>query len=121
MKLITQHLVINRDLNAYGNVFGGTVLSWLDEAGAVYVTGEIGYSNIVTVSMNDVNFRNPAKLGDIIKIYSEVTKTGKSSITLRVDAVIEPVNIEKKVIIDCQITYVCLDEAGKPFPYFNLK
>ena len=120
MELVTQHYIISRDLNAHGHLFGGTVLAWLDEAGAVYIIGKTGYSNIVTVSMHDVSFRSPGKLGHIVKIYTEIIKKGKSSITVRVDAVNETPGCEKQVIIDCTITYVFLDNSGKPYPYFEI-
>ena len=120
MDIITQHYIISRDLNAHGNLFGGTVLAWLDEAGAIYIIDKTGYSNIVTVSMHDVNFRNPGKMGNIVKIYGEIMKKGKSSITVRVDAVNETPGCEKRVIIDCTITYVFLDNSGKPYPFFDI-
>jgi len=118
MELVTQHFIMSKDLNAFGNVFGGTVLAWLDEAGAVYVMQKINYKNIVTVSMDNVNFRNPAKMGDILQIFAETIRTGKSSIRVRVEAIARDNNQPDRVIIDCEITYVCLKD-GKPYPHFT--
>lgn len=123
MELVTQHFIMAKDLNAYGNLFGGKVLAWLDEAGAVFVIQKINYTNIVTVAMDEVTFRNAAHLGDIIQIYAEIIHTGKSSITVRVEAKTNYTELHKDsssflVIIDCKITYVCLGENGRPFPFF---
>jgi acyl-CoA thioesterase YciA len=120
MELVTQHLVQPGYLNYHGNLFGGAMLSWLDEGVAMYAMGKIQFTNIVTASMRDVKFKSPGKLGDIIQIYAKVDKIGKASIDVKAIAISN--NPEKKSIneiIDCIITYVCLDEKGRPFPYFK--
>lgn len=120
MELVTQHIVMSKELNAHGNLFGGTMLAWLDEASAIYVMRKLAYSNIVTVSMDDVSFKTPGRNGDIILIYSEVDKVGKSSVTVKTSAFsMNERMTDKKEIIQCKITFVCLDEAGKPYPYFE--
>lgn len=120
MELSTQHIVMSRDLNQHGFLFGGQMLAWIDEGCAMYVMEKIRYSNIVTVSMDDVVFKSPGLSGDIIQIFSKIEKIGKSSITIR-NASISKSQKRKEVreIIDCRITYVCLDDSGKPFPYFT--
>ncbi len=120
MELATQHIVMSRDLNQHGFLFGGQMLAWIDEGCAMFVMEKIGYSNIVTVSMDDVVFRSPGLLGDFIQIFSKIEKIGKSSITIRNTSIAK--NQKTKVvreIIDCRVTYVCLDDSGKSFPYFT--
>ncbi|TGJ99227.1 acyl-CoA thioesterase [Leptospira semungkisensis] len=120
MGLSTQHIVMSRDLNQHGFLFGGQMLAWIDEGCAMFVMEKIGYSNLVTVSMDDVVFKSPGLLGEIIQIFSKVEKVGKSSITLRCAAIAKSQKKkEVREIIDCKITYVCLDDSGKPFPYFT--
>ncbi|PJZ49541.1 MULTISPECIES: acyl-CoA thioesterase [Leptospira] len=120
MELSTQHIVMSRDLNQHGFLFGGQMLAWIDEGCAMFVIEKIGYSNLVTVTMDNVIFKSPGLLGEIIQIFSKIEKVGKSSITIRSAAIAK--NQKKKEIreiIDCRVTYVCLDDSGKPFPYFS--
>jgi acyl-CoA thioesterase YciA len=120
MELVTQHLVQPGYLNYHGNLFGGAMLSWLDEGVAMYAMGKIQFTNIVTASMRDVKFKSPGKLGDIIQIYAMLDHIGKASLDVKAIAISN--NPEKKTmneIIDCMITYVCLDEKGRPFSYFK--
>ncbi|MCC5814656.1 MAG: acyl-CoA thioesterase [Leptospira sp.] len=122
MELVTQHLVQPGYLNYHGNLFGGAMLSWLDEGVAMYAMGRIQYTNIVTASMKDVKFKSPGKLGDIIQIYAQIERIGKASVDVKAIAVSNnPQNRKISEIIDCLITYVCLDENGKPFSYFKTK
>ncbi len=98
------------------------MLSWLDEGVAMYVMGKIRYTNIVTASMRDVKFKSPGKLGDIIQIFAKIDSIGKASVNIQAIAISNNPQMQKiSEIIDCMITYVCLDEKGKPFPYFRTK
>jgi acyl-CoA thioesterase YciA len=121
LDLVTQHIVMSRDLNAHGNLFGGVMLAWIDEAAALYAMEKIAYTNIVTVNMDDINFKSPGKNGDIVQVYASVARTGKSSITIRTVCVsINDKSREKREIINCKVTFVCLDSSNKPFPYFEM-
>ncbi|MBE7410913.1 MAG: acyl-CoA thioesterase [Leptospiraceae bacterium] len=120
MDLVTQHIIMSKDLNAHGNLFGGVMLSWIDEACALYVMEKISYTNIVTVNMDDIFFKNPGRNGDIIQIYASIEKKGSSSLTVRTTAIaFNSVSKEKKEIITCKVVFVCLDENRKPFPFFQ--
>ena len=121
MQFVTQHLVMSKELNAHGNVFGGVMLAWIDEAAAMYAMNKIGYSNIVTVNMDDINFKTPGKNGDIIQIFAKMERIGKSSFTVRTSCISISRTMQiKRDVIDCKVTFVCLDDAGKPFPYFEM-
>lgn len=118
-EIVTRHIVMERDLNAFGNLFGGVMLSWLDEGSALYVMEAIGYANFVTVSMDNVSFRTPAHRGDAVVIYCRTEKTGRSSITIETRALVhEPGTGQKRDVINCLITFVCLKD-GKSYAYFE--
>jgi acyl-CoA thioesterase YciA len=120
MVLVTQHLVQPDDLNYHNNLFGGKMLSWIDEGMAMFVMTKIQYTNIVTISMDNVVFRSPARAGDIIQIYGKILKYGKSSVTSKTLAVTNHPETRKiSEVIESEITYVCLGENGKPFAYFR--
>lgn len=118
-EIVTRHIVMDRDLNAHGNLFGGIMLAWLDEASALFVMEKIGYTNFVTVNMQDVSFKSPGNRGDAIVLYSRVLETGRSSITVQSRALAhDPEKDIKREVINCRVTFVCLKD-GKPFPYFE--
>jgi|GEM_PF-581093 len=118
-ELVTRHIVMEKDLNAFGNLFGGVMLAWLDEAAALYVMEKCGYANFVTVSLDDVNFKAPSHRGDSTLIYCRVLKTGRSSIIIQTKAYsYEPESREKYEVINCKFTFVCL-KRGKPYNYFS--
>lgn len=123
-EIVTRHLVMERDLNAFGNLFGGVMLAWIDESSALFVMERIGWPDFVTVNMDDVDFKTPARRGDAVVFYSRILKTGRSSITVRTRAFVSQTlgvqdsDRKREEIINCKITFVCL-KNGKPFPYFE--
>lgn len=122
MDFINQHIVMSKDLNPANSIFGGQVLAWLDEAAALYVMYKIKYTNIVTFSMTDVLFKNPAKNGDHLKFFGEIVETKSTRAVVRVKAVAaNPETQIQREIITCTVTFVCLNEKGKPYPLFKVR
>jgi len=71
--------------------------------------------------MDDINFKYPGRNGDIIQIYAAIEKTGKSSLTIKTMCIsINSKSRVKNEVINCKVTFVCLDAGGKPFPYFDM-
>nr|WP_249066766.1 hotdog domain-containing protein [Halalkalibaculum roseum] len=102
-------------MNAHGTLFGGTVLSWIDEEAAIFVSCQLGKGNLVTKFMSEIDFVSSATLGDIIEIGMETVKFGKSSITVR--CVVRN-KFSKEVIIKIdRIVFVHVDEEGRPSPH----
>ena len=115
MRFFSRKLIKPQDLNAHGTLFGGSVLSWIDEESAIYVTCQLGKGNIVTKYMTEINFVSSAGLGDIIEIGMETVKFGRTSITVRCE-VRNKFNKDTIIKID-EIVFVHLDEDGKPQPH----
>lgn len=115
MKYHSRKLIKPEDLNAHGTLFGGSVLSWIDEASAIFVLCQLGNINIVTKFMSEINFVNSAKLGEVIEIGLETVKFGTTSITIRCEV---RTKFEKKMIVTIdKIVFVHIDEFGKPKPH----
>lgn len=115
MNFYSRKLIKPQDMNAHGTLFGGTVLSWVDEEAAIYVSCQLGKGNLVTKFMSEIDFVSSAKLGDIIEIGMETVNFGKSSITVR--CVVRN-KFTKEVIIKIdKIVFVHLDKDGKPTPH----
>lgn len=115
MNFYSRKLIKPEDMNAHGTLFGGTVLSWIDEEAAIFVSCQLGRGNLVTKFMSEIDFVSSAKLGDIIEIGMETVKFGKSSITVR--CVVRN-KFTKEVIIKIdKIVFVHLNAEGKPTPH----
>ena len=115
MRFHTRKWVKPEDLNANGTLFGGQLLAWIDEEAALYTIIQLENSRIVTKYMSEINFIASAKQGDIIEIGIEVTKFGKSSMTLKCEAR-NKMTRETILTID-NLIMVNLGEDGKPKPH----
>ena len=115
MKFYSRKLIKPQDLNAHGTLFGGSVLAWIDEEAAIYVSCQLGKGNLVTKFMSEIDFVSSAKLGDIIEIGMETVRFGTTSITVRCE-VRNKFNKDTIIKID-EIVFVHLDEHGRPAPH----
>lgn len=115
MNFYSRQLIKPQDLNAHGTLFGGSVLSWIDEEAAIFVTCQLGKGNLVTKFMSEIDFVSSAGLGDIIEIGMETVEFGKTSITVRCEV---RNKFTKQTIIKIdKIVFVHLDENGRPAPH----
>jgi acyl-CoA hydrolase len=103
------------DLNPNGTLFGGQLLAWIDEEAALYTVIQLENSKIVTKYISEINFMSSAIQGDIIEIGIEVTKFGKSSMTLKCEAR-NKMTRETILTVD-NIIMVNLGDDGKPKPH----
>jgi len=119
MKFHTRKWVKPEDLNANGSLFGGKLLSWIDEEAALYTIIQFENNKVVTKYMSEINFMSSAKQGDIVEIGMEVVKFGKSSIILKCE-VRNKMTHETIITID-NITMVNLGPDGKPKPHGKIE
>ena len=115
-KLTLRTLAMPADANPSGDIFGGWVMSQMDIASAICATEHAG-TRVVTVAVDRMSFIEPVNVGDVLCIYCEVDKVGRTSITVCVEAWVRR-NHQKDHL---QVThgtfvFVALDEQGKPSP-----
>lgn len=113
--LASQHLVMTEHLNPNHHIFGGQLTAWLDKDLYMYACKVLKYKRFATLSMDNIRFRNPAYLGDILQIYGRISEVSRT--TVRVDGKIvafDPENETYREVIACEITYVALNDKGKP-------
>lgn len=115
MKFYSRKWIKPQDLNAHGTLFGGAILSWVDEEAAIFVSCQLNKGNLVTKFMSEINFVSTAKLGDIIEIGMETLKFGRTSITVRCE-VRKKFTRETIIKID-KIVFVHVDDEGRPTPH----
>jgi len=117
MNLLSTHLCKTSDVGFHGNLFGGKLLAWLDEAGAALSAEFTETGRIVTKHISEVNFQSPVRPGQLIKIYGKILKIGRTSITLEVEARRHSIyNGTQKPVCKCQMIFVRIDGDGEPVP-----
>jgi len=117
MTLLTTHPIKKSDLGFHANLFGGKLLAWLDAAGAAYAMEVCDTPRMVTVMIDKCIFKKPAKEGQLIKIYGEVSKIGTTSITFYMEARAHNVYSGKqKTILSTNIKFVRIDENRDTVP-----
>ena len=108
-------LMMPRDTNAHGTIFGGVILSYIDQAGAIEARRQ-GCQLMVTVSMDKVVFHEPVFVGDLVSFWTETIRIGNTSITTKVVCeVIRDVN-KRVVVTEANVVYVNMGEDRKPKP-----
>ena len=112
MQFYSRKIIKPQDLNNNGTLFGGAVLSWIDEEAAIFVACQLGKQNIVTKYMSEINFVHSGELGDVIEIGMETVKFGTTSITVRCE--VRTKFSEKTIITIEKIVFVQVDENGRP-------
>ena len=110
-------LMMPRDTNAHGTIFGGVILSYIDQAGAIEARRQ-GLQFMVTVSMDRVVFHEPVYVGDLVSFWTETLRIGTTSITTKVTVeAIRTGNPNKRVTVtEAQVVYVNLGKDRKPKP-----
>ena len=109
-------LMMPRDTNHHGTIFGGVILSYIDQAGAVGAIRH-GCAKVVTVAMDQVVFHQPVQVGDLVSFYAETLKVGRTS--LKVLVTVEATRRsggETVRVTQADVTYVNIDESGQPIP-----
>lgn len=111
-------IMMPKDTNALGTIFGGIILSYIDQAGAVeghrHVRGKL-----VTVAMREVEFHAPVLVGDLVSFYAETLHMGRTSLTVKVT-----VEAERRMgagdgrvrVTQAEVVYVHVGEDGRPSP-----
>ena len=117
MELISTHYVMAKQVGYHGNLFGGTMLAWIDEAGAAFACQIADTGRMVTKYMSEVNFERAVRPGQLIKLYGRCLKIGKSSVTIEIEARRHSIyNGTQKTVCKCNIVFVRIDGDGEPVP-----
>jgi uncharacterized protein (TIGR00369 family) len=111
---VMSELMMPQHANNLGNVFGGVILSLVDRVGAVAAIRH-ARRTCVTVAMDRVDFRLPIHLGELVTAHARVNWVGRSSMEVGVRVVAENVVTgERRHTNSCYVTYVAIDEHGRP-------
>lgn len=117
MKLISTKICKTSDIGINNNLFGGTMLSWLDEAGGTMASEVACTLNMVTLKIDEVIFKKPVKVNQHIRIYGKVTGVGKTSVTLYIEARRFDFQTQaEETVCSTKAIFVRINEDGDAFP-----
>jgi len=111
----THRLVVTEDLNQYGYLYGGRLLSWVDEASFIAASLEYPQARFVTVAMDEVLFAHSIQNGTILTISCVKKAQGRTSVTYRVEVYRGRVRDGHTLFSTC-VTFVNIDSSGKKSP-----
>ncbi|MFO1250119.1 acyl-CoA thioesterase [Inhella sp.] len=114
-ELVLRVIPMPADANANGDIFGGWIMAQVDLAASVLPT-RLTRGRVTTVAVKEFIFKQPVSVGDLLSFYSRVLRVGRTSITLQVEVFAErnPENPEVVKVTDAELTFVAIDEQGKP-------
>jgi len=109
--------LLPRDTNKYGAIFGGVIMSHIDMAGAIEARASCGPHNFVTVAMDKVVFHKPVFVGDVVSLYTETLRIGRTSVTTKVVVEANRAEGRERVkVTEAEVVFVAVDENWKPVP-----
>lgn len=111
----SSYLVKHPQLNATTNLFGGTLLAWMDEATAIYASTYMAEDLIVTAHFGGIDFEVPKEKGMVVTIWAKVLKEGKSSLTIEAVATKRTMGGQEEYpVAKTKLVFVAIDAEGKP-------
>jgi acyl-CoA thioesterase YciA len=111
-------LLLPKDTNALGTIFGGVILSHIDLASAVEAR-KAAPRRFVTKAMREVEFLEPVRVGDVVNFFTDTVHVGRTSVTVRVTVEVErwgDGSGERVKVTEAEVVLVAVDEAGHPIP-----
>lgn len=115
MRLISTKICKTSDIGVNNNLFGGRMLSWLDESGGTMAAEEVCSQHVVTLKMEQVLFKKAVHVNDHIRIYGKVIRVGKSSVSLYLEARRFDFGTQMEdPVCSTKMMFVKVDENSKP-------
>jgi acyl-CoA thioesterase YciA len=113
-ELTVRLIAMPSDTNANGDIFGGWVLSQMDQAGGIAAV-ETAQGRVVTIAIEAMTFIRPVKVGDVLCVYTAVDQVGRTSIKIHIEAWAQRFRTHhREKVTDGTFTFVAVDETGRP-------
>ena len=112
--LCIRTLAMPADTNANGDIFGGWLLSQMDIGGGIFAS-KIARSRTVTVAIEAMSFRRAVYVGDLVSVYGNLVRIGRTSVTVHLEAwAVRRREMQSILVTDGNFTYVSIDDQGHP-------
>jgi acyl-CoA thioesterase YciA len=113
-ELTVRLIAMPADTNASGDIFGGWVLSQMDQAGGI-AASEKAKGRVVTIAIDAMTFIRPVKVGDVLSVYTAVDRVGRSSIKIHIEAWAQRFRTHhREKVTDATFTFVAIGDDGRP-------
>ena len=112
-------IVLPEFLNDQGFLFGGNLLKWVDESAYITASLEFPGNRLVTVSLSEVNFKNPIQPGELLCFDVRLLRRGNTSVTYEIDVLGEKLAGSNEPLFVTKITFVNVGSGGVPLPLTN--
>ena len=109
----TVHLVHPENLNAAGRIYGGTLMSWIDDVAVLVAKRHTGME-VTTASVDNLKFLRAASIKDVVVIKGKATHVGNTSMEVKVETFVEHLDGTRELVNRAFLTLVGLDTEGKP-------
>ena len=117
MELISTKICKTSDIGVNDNLFGGTLLSWMDEAGASFAAVKCCTPNMITLQVDEVIFKKPVKVKEHLRLYSKILSVGKSSLKVLVEARrVAFADKEEELVCSTRMVFVRISDEGRAIP-----
>jgi acyl-CoA thioesterase YciA len=115
-ELTVRLIAMPSDTNANGDIFGGWVLSQMDQAGGIAGV-ERAKGRVVTIAVDAMTFIRPVRVGDVLCVYTEVERVGRTSMRIHIEAWAQRFQTHfREKVTDAYFTFVAVDDEGRPRP-----
>ena len=115
-QLATRTLAMPGDANPSGDIFGGWVLAQMDIAGGI-TAGQRAQGRVATVAITAMTFHLPVYVGDVLSVYADVERAGRTSLTVHLEAWAERSRMGETVkVTEGLFVFVAIDQDGRPRP-----
>ena len=116
-KTTTVQIIMPKDCNGYSKprLFGGRMMAWIDVIGAVAARRYTGHA-VTTACIDNLTFLQPAYLNETVVQEAMVTWTGRTSLEVRVDSMVERLDGSRELINRAYVVFVAIDQEDKPVP-----
>lgn len=117
MELITTYICKQFDIGISNNMFGGSLISLIDDAAGSYASQLCDTPHVVTIKFDELIFKKPVKVGNILKVYGKVTRFGTTSLELYIE--VRKHNVytgEQEIVTHTSVTFVRVDDDGNAVP-----
>ncbi len=115
-EVVMSELVLPNDTNLLGNLMGGRLMYWMDIAGALVASRHSGRV-VATVSIDNISFRHPVRMGEMLMIKAKLVYVGTTSMSIAIKVYAENMRNGSQVLSNkARMIFVALDEAGNPTP-----
>ena len=118
-ELVIKVVAMPSDLNLHGDMFGGWIMGQMDLAAYLHAR-KLTHARIVTVAVDKLVFHKPVYVGDCVICYASTLRTGRTSITVHVEVIVERLETNKEELVtEGDFVFVAIDQERKPMPLIS--